>query len=497
LVRLIEDPKWELAILATVQGFYQKLLQGPVGADVPVPAGLETHSLQSEQDVAATLERMRSWLRLLDMAITPAMLRQALTAETDAEIAEALLRYLARKKDASDCNRDKTDLVATFLYRHPRVPGQWDRRGYGLDGALPLSPFEIALIEILADTDVPSLPEEHVQLLRRFAPLQEEALAFHDLNALLDSEIISRVRELKQSLELSFFHPGVLATIAPYNTAFGSKFDELFRIAVKEIKHFSSALEEQGGSILGTVDGVDVTIEHISALEDNELLKIDYATALQKFVRVSKLKKVLDKRPPIRVTRTIPFPVPKKRAENAVQRSVQRLDIQALCSSVTPQQISTEESRLQNVEESIRVFVRVANPRMRQVVPMRFFNLTLTSAEADAFSADYLGENSLRAKIAQTLMRSVALIARMITASEEAKRAENSESLWRLHADSLIVLLNVERNFGEQTAQVLEDVRQSNSAADLQNLELSLQKLRDRRDVAISVLTSKHALQPA
>ena len=494
---MIEDPKWELAILATVQGFYQKLLQGPVGAEVPVPAGLETASLHGEQDIPATLERMRSWLRLLDMAITSAMLRQALTAETDPEIAEALLRYLARKKDDSDCNRDKADLVATFLYRHPRVPGQWDRRGYGLDGALPLSPFEIALIEILADTDVPSLSEEHVQLLRRFAPLQEEALAFNDLNTLLDSEIISRVRELKQSLELSFYHPGVLATIAPYNTAFGRKFDELFRIAVKEIKHFASALEEQGGSILGTVDDVDVTVEHISALEDNELLKIDYATALQKFVRVSKLKKVLDNRPPIRVTRTIPFPVRKKRAENVAPRRAQQLDIQALCSLVTPQQVATEESRLQNVEESVRVFVRVANPRMRQVVPMRFFNLTLTSAEADAFGADYLGESSLRAKVAQALMRSIALIARMITASEEAKRAENSESLWRLHADTLIVLLTVERKFAEQAAQILEEVRQANSAPDLQNLELSLQKLRDRRDLVMNVLTSQHALQPA
>ena len=128
---------------------------------------------------------------------------------------------------------------------------------------------------------------------------------------------------------------------------------------------------------------------------------------------------------------------------------------------------------------------------------MRFVNLTLTSAEADAFSADYLGENSVRARIAQTLMRSVALIARMITASEEAKRAENSESLWRLHADTLIVLLTLEQKFAELTTHVLEVVRPSTSAADLQNLELSMQKLRDRRDLAINVLSSKHALQPA
>src|SRR5205823_9032748 len=110
------------------------------------------------------------------------------------EIAEALLRYFTRNKDGSDTNRDKTDLIATFLYRHPRVPGQWERRGYGLDGSLPLSPFEIALIEILADSDVPELPEEHLQALRIFDSLQEEARNFHDLNALLDSDMICRVR---------------------------------------------------------------------------------------------------------------------------------------------------------------------------------------------------------------------------------------------------------------------------------------------------------------
>ena len=42
---MAEDPKWELAILATVQGFYEKLLQDSVEGEVPVPAGLETVSL--------------------------------------------------------------------------------------------------------------------------------------------------------------------------------------------------------------------------------------------------------------------------------------------------------------------------------------------------------------------------------------------------------------------------------------------------------------------
>ncbi len=97
---MAEDPKWELAILATVQGFCEKLLQDSVGGEVPVPAGLEAVSLQqSDGSVMETLSAMRRWLRLLDMAITPAMLRRAFTADTDPEIAEAMLRYFTRKKD--------------------------------------------------------------------------------------------------------------------------------------------------------------------------------------------------------------------------------------------------------------------------------------------------------------------------------------------------------------------------------------------------------------
>ena len=47
----------------------------------------------------------------------------------------------------------------------------------------------------------------------------EEVSRFRDFNALIDSGIIGRVRELKQWLDSSFYHPGVLATVAAYNTA--------------------------------------------------------------------------------------------------------------------------------------------------------------------------------------------------------------------------------------------------------------------------------------
>ncbi len=495
-----EDLSFELAILATVQGFYQKLLKDTLGGEVPVPRGLDEDALRhSERELPNTLSRMYRWLHLLDMAITPAMLRQALTPETDSEVAEALLRYFVRRREPSDVNRDKTDLIATFLYRHPRVPGQWEQRGYGLDGALPLSPFEIALIEILADSDVPSLPEEHVQLLRRFDPFVEEVGRFRDFNALMDSGMIGKVRELKQWLDASFYHPGVLATVSAYNATFGKKFDELFIKALGEIKNFGQALEEMGGTILTTVDGVEVTVEHVAAIEEQQLLQADYGSTLEKFRRVSKLKKELDRRPPIRrslLTPAAPTSRPSggsaaaaKPARVVVPKVPVELPVfQPL--AITAQQLSAEEGKLRRVEESIRVFVRVADPKYRQVVPMRFFNLTLSTPEADAYSASYLEEKSLRADVARTLIRMISISARIGTELEELKRSQKMSSLWKLHADAVVVLLDMASTSTEDAGTVAQAAEQNGAGVAAKTIHESVQKLRNQADIAVKALAS-------
>jgi hypothetical protein len=498
---LAEDLGFELAILATVQGFYQRLLRDTLGGDVPIPSGLDEDALRhSERELPHTLSRMYRWLHLLDMAITPAMLRQALTPETDSEVAEALLRYFVRRREATDVNRDKTDLVATFLYRHPRVPGQWEQSGYGLDGALPLSPFEIALIEILADSDVPSLPEEHVQLLRRFDPLLQEVSRFRDFNSLIDSGMIGRVRELKQWLDASFYHPGVLATVSAYNAAFGKKFDELFANALGEIKNFGQALEEMGGTILTTVDGVEVTVEHVAAIQEKQLLQADYGSAFEKFRRVSKLKKELDRRPPIRRALMTPAGQSTRAAGSAAAgaKAAKVVKVAKPAAAVpvfqppaiTAQQLSAEEGKLRRVEESIRVFVRVADPKYRQIVPMRFFNLTLSVAEADAYGAAYLEEKSLRADIARTLIRMISISARISTELEELKRSQKMSSLWKLHADSIVVLLDMASTSTEDAGSVTKTAEQSGSGAAARAIHESVAKLRRQSDLAVKTLAN-------
>jgi len=454
---LIEDPNWELALLATVQAFYQRLLSEQIGGQLPIPAELSADAISRPDDVHLTLRQMDRWIQLLDMAVTPAMLRVGLTSDLDAEVAEAMLRYFARHRDDSASNRDKTDLIATFLFRHPRVPGQWERRGYGLDGSIPLSPFEIALLEILSESDVPALPEQHVQLLREFGPLLDQAKRFEDFATLMDSGIIPRVRQLKASLGDSIYHPGVLATLAPYNAAFGDRFHAQFIAAAEEIKSFAKQLEELGGSILSTVDGVEVTVDHVAALNEQDLLKVDYAVALEKFRRVSRLKKELERRPPIRRAKQ-PAAAREAHSPHAIgpggAAAAPAPAVRYVPAAINPQLLSVEEAKLRRVEESIRVFVRVADPKFRQIVPMRYFNLILSPTEVEAYTADYLEQASPLADAARMTLRIVAVTARMTTEMEEFKRAPHASTIWKLHVDSLAVLLDLAKRIPEAVARL-------------------------------------------
>jgi hypothetical protein len=487
--RLPEDPQWELALLATVQGFYQRLLSEQLGGQVPAPAELARDVISRTDDIHATLRQMHLWIQLLDMAVTPAMLRLGLTSDLDPEAAEALLRYFARHRDDSGANRDKTDLVATFLFRHPRVPGQWERRGYGLDGSIPLSPFEIALLEILSESDVPVLPEDHVQLLREFGPLLDQANRFQDFCALMDSGIIPRVRELKSLLGNSVYHPGVLATLAPYNAGFGDRFHMLFAAATQEIKDFAQRLEELGGSILSTVDGIEVTVDHVAALDEKALLKVDYAAALEKFRRVSRLKKELERRPPIRRSQRI---VPAAHAVGTGgAAAAPALEVKYVLAAITPQALSVEEAKLRRVEESIRVFVRVADPKFRQIVPMRYFNLMLSPAEIEAYTADYLEQAGPRSDLARMTLRMVAVTARLQTEMEELKRSPRGSSVWKLHADSLVVLGNLAKRIPEAVARLTLMPSQSRVEQEGKaSLHASLKKLRERATEAAKLIAA-------
>src|SRR5207253_2815087 len=122
--------------------------------------------------------------------------------------------------------------------------------------------------------------------------------------------------------------------------------------------------------------------------------------------------------------------------------------------------------------------------------PMRFFNLTLTTAEADAYSAAYLEEKSLRADVARTLIRMISISARISTELEELKRSQKMSSLWKLHADSIVVLLDMASSSTEDAGSVAKQAEQSGSGPVAKSVHESVAKLRRQADVAVKTLAN-------
>ena len=119
-----------------------------------------------------------------------------------------------------------------------------------------------------------------------------------------------------------------------------------------------------------------------------------------------------------------------------------------------------------------------------------FFNLTLTVAETDAYSAAFLEEKNLRADVARTLIRLVSVSARISTELEELKRSQKMSSLWKLHADSVVVLLDMANSSTEDAGSVARQAEQKGSGTAVQAIHQSVMKLRNRCDLAAKTLAN-------
>jgi hypothetical protein len=65
-----------------------------------------------------------------------------------------------------------------------------------------------------------------------------------------------------------------------------------------------------------------------------------------------------------------------------------------------------------------------------------------------------------------------------------------------LHADALIVLLGTERRLTNKLAEIIAECGQPENATEMNALEFSLQKLRNRRDAVMNALAqARHRMQ--
>jgi hypothetical protein len=540
------DSPRELQDLTTVNNFYLGLLEKSLGHGVPIPLAIQNAS--SSEATGNSISDYKNWLDLMDLAVTPPVVRDTLKVSAGYEIAHALLRYLAEKASPRSGDRDKMDCVITYLFRNPPQngggPPAWQRpevdSSYFFISQAALA-FQGDLYRALEGLEFSHLPQEHTQLILEFEYLYQELEEFRHFDQVMDSGIVQRVRELKQSLAKSFYHPNALAPIAVWNDVFGRKFDELFHDAAKQIKTFAENVQREGGSILSRLEG-DITVKQLTEVETVQILAEDYQHAQDEFRKVSKFKKVVDSKRPQRAigpqaavyttTTQQPGPVakipepppevgqgapPTQPQQSALQQAQHQPapnpvgpsqrpvvskpgQVQAEVLAVPPSQAvqnSVQEGKIHSAKEAIKEHVRTAEPMHAPIVPIKRTRITLSAAEVEAYKVDYGVEKSFRADYANVLMTIVAYLSRMIVEVDEYNQKASSAYLWKPHADALAYLLSTLERLSMQGEAVMAVARARGLQEKAAALKASLDKVRDYAKTVSQTLRAGEENAPA
>ena len=524
-----QDPQKELKDLKTVHTFYLGLLEKNLGHGVPVPAEIKD-STNPPANADELNHNFKMWLDLIDLALTPPLVRDALKTIPGFETAHALLRYFTGKASQRSGDRDKTDCIITYLFRTPSPgdrPAAWQRpevdSSYAFISQAALA-FEAELYRALEDVSIETMPPEHVTLLQEFEYLYQELEEFRHFDQIIDSGIVQRVRELKQSLGMSFYHPDSLASLAVWNDIFGRKFDELFHDAAVQIKTFAEGIQRDGGSLLSRVDG-DITVKNLSEVATKQILAEDYQVAQDEFRKVSKYKKVVDSKRPVRMATasgprqsgpppsapppprpTIPTqqaahgpstnvpPPPPPQAPSQVRSqgfSSQTLNAEVL--AVAPSQAvqnAVQEGKIHSSRQAIKEHVRSSDPKVAHVFPVKNSRIILSPAEVEAFKAEYQSEKSFRADYASMMMTIVAYLSRMVIEVDEYNQKASSAYLWKPHADALGYLVSTLERLSMEADQVMAVARARGLGEKASSMSASLEKLREYAKTVSQTLQS-------
>jgi hypothetical protein len=519
-----QDPLKELHDLRTVHTFYLGLLEKNLGHGVPVPAEIkDTADLPA--NAAELNQNFKLWLDLVDLALTPPLVRDALKTLPGFETAHALLRYFTGKASQRSGDRDKTDCIITYLFRSPAAGNKvaWHRpevdSTYAFISQAGLA-FEAELYRALDEVPIEAMPLEHVALLQEFEYLYQELEEFRHFDQIIDSGIVQRVRELKQSLSRSFYHPDSLANLAVWNDVFGRKFDELFHDAATQIKTFAESVQREGGSILSRVEG-DITIKNLSEMKTTQILEEDYQSAQDEFRKVSKYKKAVDAKRPVRMTprggprppapqpsQAAPAPrpmippqgtqapsthVPPPPPASSRQPSFSSQSLKAEVLAVAPSQAvqnAVQEGKIHSARQAIKEHVRSSDPKVAHIFPVKGSKIVLSAVEVEAFRADYQTEKSFRSDFAAIMMTIVAYLSRMVIEVDEYNQKASSAYLWKPHADALGYLVSTLERLSMEAEQVMAVARARGLAEKASGLSASLEKLREYAKTVSQTLQS-------
>jgi hypothetical protein len=479
-----EHVQQELSDLAAVNTMYVSLLKEKLGHAIPVPAWA-TGNITQAKEPAQVVALLHSWLDLLNLALTPSMVRGAAWPQQPEGTAEALLRYLVRKQSANESERDKADFLATMLFRNrASVGGNADPKfPIQFAGADPQD-FEQQLIAACEGVSLPELAVEQARSLAEFQFLYEEFEELQDFNSLMESGMVVRVRELKSSLGAAFYHPRALAVMAAWNARFRARFDELFHAATQQIKEFAANVQQEGASLLTRVEG-DVTVKHLTDVSAQApgVLQQEYGKSHEKLRAISKLKKTVDAKQG------------SKKSGAHGRAAAAAAGSSAAAAALSFQQMgfaTTDETlQLRSLMNHISGHVKGVETAQSCVVPLSKGNLTLTAVEVEAFKADYLNEKSFRADYANAIRTGAALASRINTELNElSSKRSTSAYLWKPHADSLATLIVNAHQHIDACRNIIKVAEQRGLPDRVKTLNAVIVKLQNQSQHVVSVLKS-------
>ncbi len=468
---------------------------------MPLPREADNPEREGSQ-IAASIKVLRQWLAVLDLAVQPLTIRDALKANLPLETAEALIRYFLEKTSHRESDRDKADFMATYLFRNSPTgkkipPDSADRYLYILEMA---AEFERELFRMLGDAQIPPLRDEHAQLVKEFEFLHHEVDDFRTFDALMDSGIVQRVRDIKQSFAESFYHPKIISQVAVYNAVFGQRFDELLHATTEQLKTFAEKVQDEGASIMSKVEG-DVTVKHLADIQEDHIKTQEYGKAQEHFRKISKFKKAVDSkghRGKAASAGAAPIP-PKVPFSSSPALNMAGTAPKTGTSSGPPAGVTSgygaqgtnevEEGKVRNQLDVIRSFVRVAD-KSCFAVPLTKGTLAITAAEAEMLRADYGTEKSFRADYANTVCYIVAVLARLMVESHHFREKQNSSYLWKPHADAISYFLNSANRIYERAAAMVETSRQRGLEEKANALTATVEKLKLELQRTAKVLQS-------
>ncbi len=478
---MTRDAGRELADLTAVHNFYLRLLEQELGHSIPTPADLSEGDMQEEPKQAA-LDLLRRWLKLLERAVSTAMVRQGLLQPQGVLPAEALLRYYVWKPVHAAGDYERTGLLAAFLYRQ-KMAGVTARSSTEL-----IARFEAQVMHILGyEQSSPPLPNEHRQLAHEFESIREEVEDMRQFDEMMG--ILTRVRDIKARFGESFYHPHVLATLAEHDVFFGQRFDERFREAVRQIKEFAARGQEEAARVLRRADD-DITVKRLAEVEESALLQQEYEHARPQFQRISRYQRAVGRRgSKAGVSATNAVGPPAGDAAPRPTAEARSLEVSTLADIPRGAMFAAaEENKLRGMEGSIRNFARAAEPKSAHIVPLRGSNLNLSAAEVECFRADYGEERSFRADYARLLRHMVAVQGRVLAEMEAFREKQSASYLWKPHADSLAWLIANGPPAAERIAKLVAVAQQRGLKEKAAAINASLQKMREQLQRAAQVL---------